>query len=125
MVIAMTLREFYDKNGVDYDAFLHRLMGKESLAKKYIKVFLNDLTFGELANAVAQKDFDQVGKKAHSLKGIALNLDFKKLSGLCIEIINSSYSANIQEIETQFAMLKKEYEQIVSDLHSLSSELGV
>lgn len=124
LVIAMKLREFYESNGVDYDAFIHRLMGKESLAAKYVKVFLADPTFGELADAVAQKDMDQVGKKAHGLKGIALNLDFKKLGSLCVEVIAGASSANTQQVDVQFDLLKKEYEHIVSDLQSVSADLG-
>lgn len=121
----MKLREFYENNGVDYDAFLQRLMGRESLAVKYIKVFLNDTTFGELANAVVQQDFDQIGKKSHSLKGIALNLDLKKLSTFCVEVTNSAYSADMQEVEAQFNLLEKEYKHIVSELRCLSLDLGV
>lgn len=121
----MKLRRFYENHGADYDAFIRRLMGKESLAVKYIKVFLADSTFGELENAVMQKDFEQAGKKAHALKGIALNLDFKKLSSLCIEVTNSAHSANIREVEAQFVLLKNEYEHIVSELQSISADLGV
>lgn len=112
----MKLREFYENNGVDYDVFLGRLMGKESLLEKYINIFLGDSTFTELTNAVAQKDFEQVGKTAHTLKGIALNLDFKKLGGLCAELINSVHMNDVQAIEGQFDCLKLEYEYIISAL---------
>lgn len=121
----MKLREFYENNGIDYDAFIHRLRGKESLAVKYIRVFLTDSTFGELIDAVERKDLSQVGKTAHALKGIALNLDFIKLSDLCVEIIDTAKLAKIQEVERQFELLKTEFEQIVSALQSLAPDLGV
>lgn len=118
----MKLREFYESNGLDYDAFLRRLMGKENLAEKYIKIFLADGTYAELANMVAEKDYEQVCKKAHTLKGIALNLDLKKLSDLCVEMINCGRSENTQAVKEQFDRLKSEYEYIASALRECTTD---
>lgn len=118
----MTLREFYENSGMDYDAFLRRLMGKESLAKKYTKIFLADNTYAELAQMFAEKNVEQICKKAHTLKGIALNLDLKKLSDLCVEMMDIGRAGNMQAMEESFGRLKAEYDYLVSALGECTAD---
>ena len=43
----MTIREFYQSIGANYDIVLKRLL-KESLIRKYLTMFLEDKTYDEL-----------------------------------------------------------------------------
>lgn len=83
------------KNGVDYDAFLQRMMGKEALVSH---------------------DFEKVDFKAHTLKGIARNLDFEKLGNLCMNILISVHSGDTSKLELQFEQIKDEYTYIIEVL---------
>lgn len=109
-------REFYEKNGVDYDAFLQRMMGKEVLVEKYLRIFVADSTYAELEQAMVAQDFETVGFKAHTLKGIALNLNFEKLGNLCMSIMNSVHSGDTLGLEPQFEQVKAEYACIIKEL---------
>lgn len=114
----MNLRAFYENNGVDYDALLQRLMGKESLVEKYIHIFLSDLTFSELAQAMEEKNYEAVGFRAHTLKGIAMNLNLEKLSLLCMDLIDSIRNDATDALAAQFALVKAEYVSIIEQLKS-------
>lgn len=111
----MNFRAFYENRGVDYDAFLQRMMGKEALVEKYIRIFIADSTYSELAQAMAVQDIEAAEFKAHALKGIALNLNFEKLGILCMDMVNSVRN-NIQELDAQFDRVKAEYESIMKEL---------
>lgn len=109
-------REFYEKNGVDYDAFLQRMMGKEALVEKYIRIFMADPTYEELEQAIAAQDFETVSFKAHTLKGIALNLNLEKLGLLCVNIVVSLRNGDTVDLKSQFEQVKVEYTCIIKEL---------
>ena len=110
------LRDFYEKSGVDYDALVQRMMGKEALVEKYLGIFIADTTYSELERAMDLQDYEAVGFKAHTLKGIALNLNFEKLGTLCTSIVSSVRSGDTAELEPQFEQVKAEYTCIIKDL---------
>lgn len=109
-------REFYENRGVDYDAFLQRMMGKEPLIEKYIGIFMADSTYAELELAMAAQDLDTIAFKAHSLKGIAQNLNFEKLGTLCMNLISSVRSGDTSDLNQLFEQLKDEYVCIIKEL---------
>ena len=109
-------RELYEKNGVDYDVFLQRMMGKEALVEKYLRIFVTDPTYAELEQAMSAQDFEAVGFKAHTLKGIALNLNFEKLGVLCMGMVSSTRSGDTVALKPQFEQVKAEYECIIKEL---------
>lgn len=112
----MDIRKYYENNGIDYDAFLERMMGREALVEKYVRIFMADPTFSELEQAMGAEDFETAGFKAHTLKGIALNLNFEKLGNLCMSIVSSVHSGDMSELAQQFEQVKAEYACIISGL---------
>lgn len=109
-------REFYEKSGVDYDALLQRMMGKEALVEKYLRIFMADPTYLELEQAILAQDFETVGFKAHTLKGIALNLDLEMLGALSMNMVSSVRNGDTSKLEPQFEQLKAEYACIIEEL---------
>lgn len=109
-------REFYEKSGVDYDALLQRMMGKEALVEKYLRIFMADPTYSELEQAMLAQDLETVGFKAHTLKGIALNLNLEKLGVLCMDMVSSIRNGDTPKLESQFEQVKAEYACIIKEL---------
>lgn len=75
----MTLQNFYDSVGESLNEVLNRLH-KEERITKYLGLFLQDPSFNDLETAFAEKDIEKAFRAAHTLKGVALNLGFQKLS---------------------------------------------
>lgn len=75
----MTLQNFYDSVGESLDEVLNRLH-KEERITKYLGLFLQDPSFNDLETAFAEKNIEKAFRAAHTLKGVALNLGFQKLS---------------------------------------------
>ncbi len=68
------MREKLAAVGVEYDEVLKRFMGKEDFYLRMLKKFLNDQNYEELRQAVAQKDWPEAFKYAHTVKGLCGNL---------------------------------------------------
>lgn len=75
----MTLAEFYNTIGEDYAPVASRLM-REDRISKYLQLFLQDPSFSELRKAFDEKNAQNAFRAAHTIKGIAANLGFNKLS---------------------------------------------
>ena len=72
------LKEFYAQIGGSFDAVLSRLCS-ESFVRKFVLRYKTDPTFEQLKAAVAVKDWESAFRAAHTLKGVAQNLDFGDL----------------------------------------------
>ncbi len=64
--------------GGSFDAVLSRLCS-ESFVRKFVLRYKTDPTFEQLKAAVAVKDWESAFRAAHTLKGVAQNLDFGDL----------------------------------------------
>ena len=71
----MDLKEFYAQIGGSFDAVLSRLCS-ESFVRKFVLRYKTDPTFEQLK---AVKDWESAFRAAHTLKGVAQNLDFGDL----------------------------------------------
>ncbi len=68
----------YAQIGGSFDAVLSRLCS-ESFVRKFVLRYKTDPTFEQLKAAVAVKDWESAFRAAHTLKGVAQNLDFGDL----------------------------------------------
>ncbi len=75
----MTEREFYDAIGGNYAEARDRLM-QDALIRRFVRKFPDDPNFALLGAAVADGRWDEAFAAAHTLKGVALNLAFARLS---------------------------------------------
>ena len=74
----MELKEFYQAIGSDFDEIFKRF-GNEQLILKFVKSFEKDKSFSELCEGFEEKDIEKAFRAAHTLKGVAQNLDFGDL----------------------------------------------
>lgn len=75
----MNIQDFYCIIGEDYDSFYNRLPDQNSITS-FVKKFPEDDSFEKLAQSVTDRDYPSAFQYALTLKGIALNLSFKKLA---------------------------------------------
>ncbi|MCI9517781.1 MAG: Hpt domain-containing protein [Clostridia bacterium] len=112
----MTLREFYDKIGVDPTNVLQRFGGSEAMLGKFVKKFLADGTFVQLTEAVAKSDWEGTFRAAHTLKGLSGNFDFLKIHELSSKIVERYRAGDFDAIAPLFDELKVRYEETVNYL---------
>ena len=74
----MTLKQFYEKVGGDYDDVCERLGGPE-VVESIVKMLLTDRHYTRCMQALLAGDADEAFCEAHALKGICLNLDIRSI----------------------------------------------
>jgi len=114
----MTIEEFYAALDGDYNEVLSRL-SKAALIERLIKLYKKDENYNHLRDGIASADREKVFTASHTLKGLALNLGFKKLAetstALC-EATRNSYADNAQEL---YEKVKEAQEQVISLIDQL------
>lgn len=114
----MTIEEFYAALEGDYDEVLNRL-STAALIERLVKLYKKDENYAHLCEGIASSDREKVFTASHTLKGLALNLGFKKLAetsaALC-EATRNSYADNAQEL---FEAVKISQEQVISLIDQL------
>ncbi|WP_343488423.1 Hpt domain-containing protein [Allomuricauda sp. d1] len=93
--------------------------GDEDFVVSVISVFLEEVPedLSGLETAIAKKNYEQVYKLAHKIKPNVdlLGMEQTRATALEIETLGKS-EANMGEIEQKFPLLKKDVEQVISEL---------
>lgn len=115
----MTIEEFYNEIGENYNDMLARFATPERIAK-YVRMFAGDESFATLESSLAAKDYELAFRMVHTLKGVSANLGFMRLfdkSVVLTELLrNKQYDADLQ---TPFNEIKAVYEAIISRIPQL------
>lgn len=74
----MSLQEFYDSIGGNYQDVRERLM-KETLIRRLLIKFLDDMSYDKLMAAMEKKDYGEAFRAVHTLKGLSQNFGFDRL----------------------------------------------
>lgn len=74
----MTLKECYSIIGGDYDGVITRLRG-ERLVRKFTLKFLDDKSMELFKTSMAQQNYAEAFRAAHTIKGVCQNLGFNRL----------------------------------------------
>lgn len=111
----MTVKEFYSAIGADYEQILGRMMGMEAIIKKFLKKFLQDPTFESMVAAVEHGSCEEIFIAAHTMKGIAGNLELLplyKASSALTELTRSGTCGDKQVIADSFSQVSAEYKRV-------------
>lgn len=114
----ITLREFYERTGGNYEDTLRRLPA-ESMVKRFLLKYPDDSSFDELIKAVSTKNWELGFRAAHTLKGVAQNLGmdsiFEPASVLCEQMRGNKPMTDFELLET----LKMAQENVLSAIKEL------
>lgn len=101
----MDLKSFYSNVGGDYDVMMGRMGNKEERIIKFLNKFMNDPSFENLKEALSTGNAEEAFRAAHTIKGVALNLELMDLqasSGRLTDILrDGEIPAAAQEILAQ------------------------
>ena len=74
----MTVKQFYEVIGGDYDGTLARFLDEDRMLRFALR-FENDPNFSALLAALKSGNADEAFRAAHTLKGVCQNLGFTSL----------------------------------------------
>lgn len=117
----MNCLDFYDGLGAD-SANVVRRLGNETFVRKYLKKFAEDTTVGDLNRYVAEKEYENAFRAAHTVKGLALNLELLPLNGIIVdltEILRKAVPESDDKIKSLLLAFNKEYNTIIQKINML------
>ena len=107
----MTVKEFYQEIGGNYEEILSRLMS-EKLILKFVGKFLNDPSYEGLCQALEKEDYEEGFRQAHTLKGICLNLGFGNLARSSSELTEKLRHGETDGVTELLEKVKVDYKQV-------------
>ena len=96
----MTLQDCYAALGGDYANARARLRS-DRLVEKFVLKFLNDKSYELFLSSMANKDYDEAFRAAHTIKGVCQNLSFSRLlesSSLMSDALRNGYTPAADEL---------------------------
>ena len=115
------MKEKLEAVGVEYDEVLKRFMGKEDFYLRMLKKFLDDKNYEGLKQSVDDKNWPEVFKHAHTVKGLCGNLGLggilEYVGPLTEEVRSEPY--NEESITEYMDKVAKAYEETVEVIRSL------
>ena len=115
----MNIKECYDSIGADFEDVLGRL-GSEKLIERFALKFLEDDSYSNLKEALAEKNAENAFRAAHTLKGVCLNLGFTelyKVSAELTEVLRGRETAGSDEL---YAQVKEQYTTLTDAIRELA-----
>lgn len=114
----MTTKDFYDFTGSDYNDVLGRLMN-DAMIRKFVIKFKNDTSFSLLKEAVLSGDIEVAFNSAHTLKGVAANMGFKKLLLATTDLVEQLRPKNNPADKMLFNKVEEAYNIIIDHIDDL------
>lgn len=114
----MTIKEFYEVIGGDYEDIVHRMMG-EARVKKYIKKFPENTTYSKLYENMKIKDYENAFLEVHNLKGMSMNIGVAELTEVCSELTEALRDGPKGDVDGLFEAVKETYEKVVGLIQSI------
>lgn len=118
----MTLKECYARMGADYDDVIRRLATEERV-RKFLSKLLTDPSYQLLCDALANENYEEAFRAAHSIKGVCMNLGLTVLqassSALTENLRGGAADADTKRL---FGRVKADYENMTAALETLFQE---
>lgn len=115
----MTLEDVMDAAGADHEATLRRFAGNRALLERIFRKYPADPSFAELRAALSARNYAEVERAAHTMKGVTANLGFQRLSGMCAELVDMVRGGRTEGLEPVFAKVAAEHGAIVAGIAQL------
>ncbi len=114
----MTLREFYQLTGGDYDETLAR-MTREDLIRRFLGIFCRGKEFDKLTTALESGADEAAFDAVHTLKGNALNIGLGNLGRSASDLTEALRNGRKPEADPLFQKVKEDYETVLQGLDAL------
>lgn len=100
--------------GVDLKGAMERFLNNEAMYEKFLKKFLADPNYQELAAAVAEKDCKRAFTASHTLKGVCGNLALQGLYHAVSGQVECFRTEKFEEGAAMMPAVSAEYDKVVT-----------
>lgn len=116
----MDLKSFYDNVGGDYDVMMSRMGNKEERIIKFLNKFVKDPSFENLKEALSAGNAEEAFRAAHTIKGVALNLELMDLQASSGRLTDMLRDGEIQETAQEIlAQVEADYQKATECISQL------
>ena len=98
--------------GTNVDKALDRFMGSEALYDKFLLKFIQDTCYRQLEHCLKTGNTSEAFMQAHTMKGIAGNLEFESLLEVLEPMTEQLRKGDMTMIEEEHQKLKLRYEKL-------------
>ena len=117
----MTLQQVYESIGADYQGVMERLPS-ESFVRRFALKFLQDDSFSQLKQALADGDAATAFRAAHTLKGVCQNLGFENLFAPDYALTEALRGGTLDNADQLFPAVEREYQRTVDALRAYQAQ---
>lgn len=114
--------EYMRAYGAAVDDAMERFLQDEALYEECVRAFAQDETFVALAQAMSEKNYAKAFVAAHSMKGVAGNLDLKPLLVPVCAFVEALRTCAYPEAEAQYALVKAQEETLRAAVQAFNAQ---
>lgn len=115
----MNLQEVSEELTINYKEAMSRFGGVEAIYQRFLKRFLEDTTYQELEEAWQKGEYQEIEKKAHTLKGVAGNLSLEKLFIISDSLVQKIRNKQYEEVAEIYEQLQECYKHTVTIINKI------
>ena len=119
----MTLQECYDALEGDYQGVLGRLTS-ERMVQKFVLKFLNDGSYDLLLRSMAEENWQEAFRAAHTIKGVCQNLDFTRLYRSSSQLSEALRNGFTPEAPALAEQVKEDYARTTAAIRAFQESAG-
>lgn len=119
----MTLQDCYAVLGGDYSDVFARFQS-DRLVQKFILKYPDDRSFDLLCSAMAEKNYEEAFRAAHTIKGMCQNLSFTKLLNSSSKLSDALRNGRISEADSLMEQVKEDHLATIAAIKAFREESG-
>ncbi|MFP3155548.1 Hpt domain-containing protein [Lachnospiraceae bacterium ZAX-1] len=116
------IKKELEENGADVVGSIVRMARNENLYERILLKFLSDATYEKLKEDVAAKNYEEVFKGAHTLKGVSGNLGLNKLTDAVTIVLEKARNQTTDGIEQDMEAVTAAYDIYFNCISKLKKE---
>ncbi|GFI23614.1 hypothetical protein IMSAGC011_02404 [Lachnospiraceae bacterium] len=114
----MTVQEFYDEVGGDYNDIMSRLRTEDRI-RKFAGMFTRDESYNTLVKNINDGDIEEAFRAAHTMKGMCQNMAFTRLYKSSHEITEILRGKDLVEAKKMLEVVTEDYNIVIAGIEKL------
>lgn len=119
----MTLEECYARMGGNYEDVIGRLRS-ERLVQRFALKFLDDHSYELLCKSMAEKNYEEAFRAAHTIKGVCQNLSFTRLLDTSSRMSDALRGGWTPEADALMGRMQEDYQATVAAIQAYKAACG-